>query len=81
MSKKPKITPLKGFKEAVMSRSAAPKLAKGVWPPGPRQRGAGQKAGRCLSGDRHEEGRGQPDPSQGRERQENGEEALRAPRR
>src|SRR5919205_404266 len=32
-SKKAKITPLKGFKDAVMSRSAAPKLAKGVWPP------------------------------------------------
>ena len=34
-SKKAKITPLKGFKDAVMSASAAPKLAKGVWPPGP----------------------------------------------
>ncbi|HWC09998.1 MAG TPA: HU family DNA-binding protein [Acidimicrobiales bacterium] len=34
-SKKAKITPLKGFKDAVMSRSAAPKLAKGVWPPAP----------------------------------------------
>ncbi len=32
-SKKAKITPLKGFKDAVMSVSAAPKLAKGVWPP------------------------------------------------
>ncbi len=32
-SKKAKITPLKGFKDAVMSPSAAPKLAKGVWPP------------------------------------------------
>lgn len=32
-SKKPKITPLKGFKDGVMSASAAPKLAKGVWPP------------------------------------------------
>ncbi len=31
-SKKAKITPLKGFKDAVMSPSAAPKLAKGVWP-------------------------------------------------
>ncbi len=31
-SKKAKITPLKGFKDAVMSASAAPKLAKGVWP-------------------------------------------------
>ncbi|MDQ6945664.1 MAG: HU family DNA-binding protein [Actinomycetota bacterium] len=32
-SKKAKITPLKGFKDAVLSPSAAPKLAKGVWPP------------------------------------------------
>ncbi len=32
-SKKAKITPLKGFKDAVMSPKAAPKLAKGVWPP------------------------------------------------
>lgn len=32
-SKKAKITALKGFKDAVMSASAAPKLAKGVWPP------------------------------------------------
>ena len=32
-SKKAKITPLKRFKDAVMSASAAPKLAKGVWPP------------------------------------------------
>ncbi len=32
-SKKAKITPLKGFKDSVMSVSAAPKLAKGVWPP------------------------------------------------
>ncbi|HUP70355.1 MAG TPA: HU family DNA-binding protein [Acidimicrobiales bacterium] len=32
-SKKAKITALKGFKDAVMSPSAAPKLAKGVWPP------------------------------------------------
>ena len=35
-SKKAKITPLKGFKDAVMSASAAPKLAKGVWPPAPK---------------------------------------------
>ncbi len=36
-SKKAKITPLKGFKDAVMSPSAAPKLAKGVWPPAPKK--------------------------------------------
>src|SRR3712207_745200 len=35
-SKKAKITPLKGFKDAVMSASAAPKLSKGVWPPAPK---------------------------------------------
>lgn len=34
-SKKAKITPLKAFKDAVMSQAAAPKLAKGVWPPAP----------------------------------------------
>ncbi len=34
-SKKAKITPLKGFKDAVMSPSAAPKLPRGVWPPAP----------------------------------------------
>lgn len=35
-SKKAKITPLKGFKDAVMSATAAPKLAKGVWPAAPK---------------------------------------------
>lgn len=32
-SKKARITPLKGFKDAVMAPKSAPKLAKGVWPP------------------------------------------------
>ena len=32
-SKKARITPLKGFKDAVMTPSQAPKLGKGVWPP------------------------------------------------
>lgn len=32
-SKKARITPLKGFKDAVMAPSTAPKLNKGVWPP------------------------------------------------
>jgi DNA-binding protein HU-beta len=32
-SKKARITPLKGFKDAVMTPSQAPKLNKGVWPP------------------------------------------------
>jgi len=34
-SKKARVTPLKGFKDAVMTPSSAPKLAKGVWPPAP----------------------------------------------
>ena len=34
-SKKARITPLKGFKDSVMTPSTAPKLAKGVWPPAP----------------------------------------------
>ena len=34
-SKKARITPLKGFKDAVMTPSTAPKLAKGVWSPKP----------------------------------------------
>lgn len=33
-SKKARITPLKGFKDAVMTPAQAPKLAKGVWTPG-----------------------------------------------
>ena len=32
-SKKARITPLKGFKDAVIMPSQAPKLASGVWPP------------------------------------------------
>ncbi len=32
-SKKARITPLKAFKDAVTTPSAAPKLARGVWPP------------------------------------------------
>ncbi len=32
-SKKARITPLKGFKDAVMTPSQAPKLNRGVWPP------------------------------------------------
>src|SRR6266567_2115856 len=34
-SKKARITPLKGFKDAVIKPSEAPKLAKGVWPLAP----------------------------------------------
>lgn len=32
-SKKARITPLKAFKDSVMTPSQAPKLARGVWPP------------------------------------------------
>ena len=34
-SKRARITPLKGFKDAVVKTSSAPKLEKGVWPPAP----------------------------------------------
>lgn len=34
-SKKARIAPLKGFKDAVLAPKNAPKLAKGVWPPAP----------------------------------------------
>ena len=45
-SKKARITPLKGFKDAVMTPSTAPKLAKGVWPPeaAPAKKAAAKKA-------------------------------------
>lgn len=34
-SKKARVTPLKGFKDAVVKTSLAPKLQRGVWPPAP----------------------------------------------
>src|SRR5690606_9840450 len=34
-TKRPRITPLKAFKDAVAKTSLAPKLARGVWPPAP----------------------------------------------
>ncbi|MGH9111217.1 MAG: HU family DNA-binding protein [Acidimicrobiales bacterium] len=34
-SKKARITPLKGFKDAVVKATLAPKLERGVWPPAP----------------------------------------------
>lgn len=45
-SKKARITPLKGFKDAVMTPGSAPKLAKGVWPPAaaPAKKAAAKKA-------------------------------------
>ena len=41
---KAKITALKGFKDAVMSPSAAPKLARGVWPAVATKQAAAKKA-------------------------------------
>jgi DNA-binding protein HU-beta len=43
-SKKARITPLKGFKDAVMTPSGAPKLARGVWPPAPAATATAKKA-------------------------------------
>ncbi len=45
-SKKARITPLKGFKDAVMRPMAAPKLAKGVWPPVPAKASPGAGSAR-----------------------------------
>jgi DNA-binding protein HU-beta len=36
-SKRARITPLKGFKDSVLTPSLAPKLASGVWPPAPKK--------------------------------------------
>src|SRR5215216_1820237 len=45
-SKKARITPLKGFKDSVMTPSTAPKLNRGVWPPAatPAKAGAAKAA-------------------------------------
>ena len=43
-SKKARITPLKGFKDSVMTPSQAPKLERGVWPPAPKPAAAAKKA-------------------------------------
>ncbi len=40
-SKKARITPLKGFKDAVMTPRQAPKIARGVWSPPPADSSAG----------------------------------------
>jgi DNA-binding protein HU-beta len=42
-SKKARITPLKGFKDAVVKTTLAPKLERGVWPPGPPAKKAAAK--------------------------------------
>ena len=43
-SKKARITPLKGFKDAVVKTSLAPKLERGVWPPAPVAKAPAKKA-------------------------------------
>ena len=43
-SRKAKITALKAYKDGVMSQTAAPKLAKGVWPPAPAAKPSAKKA-------------------------------------
>jgi DNA-binding protein HU-beta len=51
-SKKARITPLKGFKDAVVKTSLAPKLERGVWPPAPpapARKAAATKAGATKS--------------------------------
>ncbi len=47
-SKKAKITALKGYKDGVMSLAAAPKLAKGVWPPAPSAKPTPRKAAKSA---------------------------------
>ena len=42
-SKKARITPLKGFKDAVVKTSLAPTLQRGVWPPGPAAKAPAKK--------------------------------------
>jgi DNA-binding protein HU-beta len=42
-SKKARITPLKGFKDAVVKTTLAPKLERGVWPPAPPAKKAAAK--------------------------------------
>ena len=42
--KKARITPLKGFKDALITPSTAPKLATGVWPPEAPARAVAKKA-------------------------------------
>jgi DNA-binding protein HU-beta len=42
-SKKARITPLKGFKDAVVKTSLAPRLERGVWPPAPAAKKAAAK--------------------------------------
>jgi len=45
-SKKAAITPLKGFKDAVLTPSSAPKLNAGVWPPAAKKAPAKKAAAR-----------------------------------
>ena len=48
-SKKARITPLKGFKDAVVKASLAPKLERGVWPPAPASAAAKKTSARKTS--------------------------------
>jgi DNA-binding protein HU-beta len=43
-SKKARITPLKGFKDAVVKTNLAPKLQRGVWPPEPAAKATAKRA-------------------------------------
>lgn len=43
-SKKARITPLKAFKDSVLTPSQAPKLNRGVWPPAPVAKAPAKKA-------------------------------------
>lgn len=47
-SKKPKITPLKGFKDSVVKPSDAPKLTRGTWPPSPNAKTATKPASKAA---------------------------------
>jgi DNA-binding protein HU-beta len=49
-SKKARITPLKGFKDAVVKTSLAPKLERGVWPPAPAAKKAAAKKTTAAKG-------------------------------
>jgi DNA-binding protein HU-beta len=48
-TKKPKITPLKGFKDSVVKPSQAPKLTRGTWPPSPNTKTGTKAAPKAAS--------------------------------
>ncbi|HEX5367502.1 MAG TPA: HU family DNA-binding protein [Acidimicrobiales bacterium] len=55
-SKKARITPLKGFKEAVAKTSLAPRLQRGVWPPAPPKAATKKASGSSTAGRRSSAG-------------------------